>query len=65
MVNRLARKGWRKAPSQTPRDFVRTIQEPVLQKKVAQFTEVYEAARFGKSAENASELPELFEKILQ
>ncbi len=35
MVNRMARLGWRKSPSQTPLDFVAAIQEASLQKKVA------------------------------
>jgi hypothetical protein len=65
MVRRLARHGWRKSPSQTPRDFVQTIQEPALQKKVAEFTRVYESARFGQSPDDARALPELFEKIAE
>jgi transglutaminase-like putative cysteine protease len=46
MLQRLARRGWRKAPGQTPHDFVAAIQEPVLQKKVETFTRAYESARF-------------------
>jgi protein-glutamine gamma-glutamyltransferase len=65
MVRRLARRGWRKSPSQTPRDFVQAIQEPVLQKKVADFTRVYESARFGQSVADARALPELFDKIAE
>ncbi len=63
MVRKLARRGWRKTPAQTPRDFVQSIQEPVLQKRVADFTRAYESARFGQSTEDARALPELFEKI--
>ena len=63
MLRRLARRGWRKSPGQTPHDFVAAIQEPVLQKKVATFTRAYESARFGQSAEGARALPELFEEI--
>jgi hypothetical protein len=63
MLQRLARRGWRKAPGQTPHDFVGAIQEPVLQKKVATFTRAYESARFGQSVEDARALPELFEEI--
>ena len=65
MVRKLARRGWRKSPSQTPKDFVQAIQEPVLQEKVAKFTKVYESARFGQSTEDARALPELFEKIAE
>jgi len=63
MVSRMARLGWRKSPSQTPLDFVAAIQEAALQKKVARFTRAYESARFGKSADDAQTLPELFKDI--
>jgi len=63
MVDRMARLGWRKSPSQTPLDFVAAIQEATLQKKVARFTRAYESARFGKSVDDAQSLPELFQDI--
>ena len=63
MLRRMARLGWRKAPSQTPLDFVAAIQETALQKKVARFTRAYESARFGKSVDDAQSLPELFQDI--
>jgi protein-glutamine gamma-glutamyltransferase len=63
MVRRLGRRGWRKSPSETPRDFVEAIQEPLLQQKVAAFTRAYESARFGRSVDDARILPELFEEI--
>jgi protein-glutamine gamma-glutamyltransferase len=63
MVARMGRLGWRKSPSQTPADFVAAIHEPVLKVKVATFTRHYESARFGKSADDAEKLPELFEEI--
>ncbi len=63
MLRRLARHGWRKAPSQTPQDFAAAIQEPALQEKVATFTRAYESARFGRSVDDARALPELFEEI--
>jgi transglutaminase-like putative cysteine protease len=63
MLRRLARRGWRKSPGQTPHDFVAAIQEPVLQEKVATFTRAYESARFGQSVDDARALPELFEEI--
>jgi hypothetical protein len=64
MVSRMARLGWRKAPSQTPVDFVAAIREETLQQKVAIFTRAYESARFGNSVEDAQSLPELFEKVV-
>ena len=63
MVNRMARLGWCKSPSQTPLDFVAAIQESALQKKVARFTRAYESARFGRSVEDALRLPELFKDV--
>ena len=63
MIARMARMGWRKSPSQTPSDFVASIQEPVLRMKVATFTRHYESARFGKSADDAEALPNLYEEI--
>lgn len=63
MLKRLARRGWRKSPGQTPHDFVAAILEPVLQEKVATFTRAYESARFGQSVDDARALPELFEEI--
>jgi transglutaminase-like putative cysteine protease len=63
MVDRMARLGWRKSPSQTPLDFVAAIQEAALQKKVARFTRAYESARFGKSVDDAQSLPGLFRDI--
>ncbi len=63
MVRRMASLGWRKTPSQTPVDFVSSIQEAELQRKVKTFTKAYESARFGNSAEDARSLPELFKEI--
>jgi hypothetical protein len=63
MVGRMARLGWRKSPSQTPLDFVAAIQEAALQNKLARFTRAYEAARFGKSVDDAQSLPSLFQDI--
>jgi hypothetical protein len=65
MVARMARLGWRKAPSQTPLDFVAAIQEEALQKKVARFTRAYESARFGRSVDDAQNLPELFKEATE
>ena len=63
MLRRMARHGWRKSPSQTPCDFVVTIQDSGLQQGVAAFTRAYESARFGQSKDDARALPELLEEI--
>jgi transglutaminase-like putative cysteine protease len=64
MVSRMARLGWRKAPSQTPVDFVAAIKQETLRQKVATFTRAYESARFGNSVEDAQNLPELYEELV-
>lgn len=63
MLRLLARRGWRKTPSQTPQDFAAAIQDPSLQKAVTAFTRTYEAARFGQSVDDARALPELLEEV--
>ena len=63
MTHLVARHGWRKSPGQTPSEFVRTIEDPVVRRSVEEFTRRYEHARFGDSAEDAGELPEIYEEI--
>jgi hypothetical protein len=63
MLRQTARRGWHKSPAQTPEEFISTIGEPQLKSKVLTFAEHYEKARFGKSPEEASRLPELYEEI--
>lgn len=59
----LARRGVKKPPAQTPQEFVRRIEDQRLREVVARFTEVYESARFGNSADDAQRLPELYEAV--
>lgn len=63
MLHFLARQGWEKSPAQTPTEFLLVIKDDQLRASVARFTEGYENARFGNSAEEASHLPELFEEV--
>ena len=63
MTKSVARKGFRKTPAQTPGEFVASIADPPLKSSVARFTRHYERARFGKSAEDAARLAEIFEEI--
>lgn len=63
MLRQLAKHGWEKAPAQTPDEFVSTIPDQALKARVESFTESYEDARFGNSAEKAAQLPELYEEI--
>jgi protein-glutamine gamma-glutamyltransferase len=63
MVRFLGRRGIPKTATQTPEEYLRSIEDELLQARVARFTESYEQARFGDSAEEADKLPELFEEI--
>ena len=63
MTRAAARRGWRKAPADTPQEFVASISEEKLRHSVARFTRHYERARFAQSAEDAQRLPELYQEI--
>jgi hypothetical protein len=63
MLRQVARKGWEKKPAQTPAEFAAAIRDENLKSRVADFTEHYESARFGRSAKEASRLPEIYEEI--
>ena len=63
MLKRLARKGLRKSPWQTPEEFASSIADPEMREDILVFTEHYERARFAESAEDAERLPELFEEF--
>jgi sarcosine oxidase gamma subunit len=63
MTRAVARKGWRKLPEQTPDEFLITINDPQLQQLVAAFTDRYRQARFAESADDARQLPELYQEV--
>lgn len=63
MIRMLARRGWRKAETQTPAEFAATIEDSEVQLSVERFTSSYEKARFGNSADEAQRLPELYDEI--
>jgi transglutaminase-like putative cysteine protease len=63
MTRLLARRGWFKTPTQTPAEFLFSIQENAIREPVAKFTQHYESARFGGSAQDAQRLPELYEEV--
>ncbi|MGZ4788263.1 MAG: transglutaminase TgpA family protein [Terriglobales bacterium] len=63
MLKRVARQGYFKAPTQTPAEFVKAIPEKQLRESVSRFTDRYERARFGHSARDAEQLPDLYEEI--
>ena len=61
LLKRLARRGIRKMPAQTPTEFAASISDPHLRDDVVIFTGHYERARFAGSSEDALRLPELYE----
>jgi hypothetical protein len=63
MTESIRKRGWTKQPSQTPLEFVRIIEDPALRLSVERFTERYQRARFADSAEDATQLPALYEEI--
>ena len=63
MARALARRGVEKPAAQTPQEFVKKIEDGRLREPVARFTEAYEAARFGDSAEDVKRLPELYDEV--
>jgi LPS O-antigen subunit length determinant protein (WzzB/FepE family) len=63
MTRVLAKRGVQKPRTETPQEFIRKIENEQLREPVARFTQVYESARFGNSAEDAQRLPELYEEV--
>ncbi len=63
MARIMARRGVKKPKAQTAQEFVRRIEDNRLREPVARFTDVYESARFGNSADDAQRLPELYEEV--
>jgi hypothetical protein len=63
MARYLAGRGVRKSATQTAQEFVRVIPDEGLRAQVERFTDAYESARFGNSADDALRLPELYEEL--
>ena len=63
MTEVVARRGWRKSPTQTPSEFVLRIEDSNVRARVAEFTRHYESARFDDSVEDVRRLPQLYEEI--
>ena len=63
MTAALGHRGWRKLPTQTPEEFVQSIDDSKVRARVAKFTRHYESARFDQSVEDARRLPQLYEEI--
>jgi hypothetical protein len=63
MMRTLAKHGMRKPEAETTQEFLKKIDDDRLREPIARFTQVYESARFGNSAEDAQRLPELYEEV--
>jgi protein-glutamine gamma-glutamyltransferase len=63
MLRQAARRGWKKAPEQTPAEFASKITDQRLQGHIMAFSKHYENARFGGDRDEASRLPEIYEEI--
>jgi protein-glutamine gamma-glutamyltransferase len=63
MTKRVARRGWRKSPTQTPDEFVCRIDDAGVRERVVEFTRHYESARFDGSVEDVRRLPELYQEL--
>ncbi len=63
MLRVLARRGWKKAPGQTPLEFVAAIQRAEVAGPVGELTTLYQAARFGAAATDAAAMTGLLAEI--
>jgi hypothetical protein len=65
MTSAMAKRGHKKSATQTPTEFAEKITDTDLRTGVARFTRHYEKARFGNSAEDAVELPKIYEELVE
>jgi protein-glutamine gamma-glutamyltransferase len=63
MLRLLEKRGWKKAPSQTPLEFAAAIPAPHLSTPVTQLTEIYQSARFGEHPAPAEQMSALLRSI--
>jgi protein-glutamine gamma-glutamyltransferase len=63
MLRLLEKRGWKKAPSQTPLEFASAIPAADLSAPVAQLTELYQSARFGDHAAPVEQMSSLLRAI--
>jgi hypothetical protein len=63
MLRLLEKRGWKKAPSQTPLEFASAIPATDLSAPVAQLTELYQSARFGDHAAPIEQMSSLLRAI--
>jgi len=63
MLRLLEKRGWKKAPSQTPLEFASAIPVPELSAPVAQLTDLYQSARFGNHPEPIEQMSSILRLI--
>jgi len=63
MLRLLEKRGWKKAPSQTPLEFAAAIPSSEISAPVAQLTELYQSARFGEHAAPIEQMSSLLRSI--
>ncbi|MGH9757945.1 MAG: DUF4129 domain-containing transglutaminase family protein [Candidatus Acidiferrales bacterium] len=63
MLRLLEKRGWRKAPTQTPLEFSAAIPAPEFAAPVAQMTEMYQSARFGNHPARTEQMATLLQSI--
>jgi transglutaminase-like putative cysteine protease len=64
MERAAAREGYRREPAQTPAEFASRIDDDELRLVMERFNAHYEQARFNDSAEDAEQLPRIFEEFV-
>ena len=64
LIRYLARRGLQRSKSCTASELVTSIEDARLQARVRQFSQAYESARFGNSAEDAKKLPDLLDEVV-
>ena len=65
LLDLLAGRGYRKAPSMSAREFLPTVRDPRLSPLVAEFTAAYESARFGGAVNLVPHLYSLLARVRQ
>lgn len=63
MLRLLEKRGWRKAPTQTPLEFSAAIPAPEFADPVAQLTEMYQSARFGSHPARTEQMAAMLRSI--
>ena len=65
LLDLLARRGYRKTPSMSAREFLPAVRDPLLSPLVAEFTVAYESARFGGAVDLVPHLYSLLGRVQQ